>query len=54
MPSRDDEGGHYIACRVKVSDLANLPAFADYPDKIRGKGGYALYEVDKDGKKLSL
>ncbi len=44
--------GVYVACRVKVSDMANLPAFAEYPDKIRAKGGYTLYQVDKNGKEL--
>ncbi len=49
---RDEVDGHYIACRVKVSDMADLPAFAEYPDKIRAKGGYALFEVDKDEKRI--
>jgi hypothetical protein len=48
---RDD--GVYIACKVKVSDLADLPAFAEYPDKIRGKGGYAMYRVDENGKRIA-
>ncbi len=43
--------GVYVACRVKVSDMADLPVFAQYPDKIRAKGGYTLYEVDEDGKR---
>jgi hypothetical protein len=46
---RDD--GVYIACKINVNDLAALPAFAEYPDKIRGKGGYSLYEVDENGAK---
>ena len=49
---RDD--GVYVACRVKVSDIADLPAFADYPDKIRAKGGYTLYEVDENGKNKEI
>jgi len=44
--------GVYVACRVKVSDIASLPAFAEYPDKIRAKGGYALYRVDENGKEI--
>jgi hypothetical protein len=43
--------GVYVTCRVKVSDMADLPAFAEYPDKIRAKGGYTLYEVDGNGKR---
>ena len=43
--------GVYVACKVKVSDMADLPAFAEYPDKIRAKGGKALYEVDENGKR---
>ncbi len=42
----------YIACRVKVSDMADLPAFALYPDKIRAKGGKALYQVDENGDRI--
>ncbi len=44
--------GVYVACRVKVSDMADLPAFAVYPDKIRAKGGYALYRVNDNGEKI--
>ncbi len=44
--------GVYIACRVKVSDMASLPAYARYPDKIRAKGGYALYRVNENGEKI--
>ena len=43
--------GVFVACKVKVSDMADLPAFAQYPDKIRAKGGYTLYEVDEKGDK---
>ncbi len=49
---RDEEV--YIACRVKVPDMADLPAFAQYPDKIRAKGGYALYQVDADGNRIKI
>jgi len=44
--------GTYIACEVSVSDMAGLPAFAQYPDKIRAKGGKALYQVDGECKRL--
>jgi hypothetical protein len=44
--------GLYIACEVKVKDIASLPAFAQYPDKIRAKGGICLYQCDKDGKEI--
>ncbi len=43
--------GVYVACKVKVSDMADLPAFAEYPDKIRAKGGYTMYEVNENGVK---
>jgi len=44
--------GVYMACRVKVSDMADLPAYANYPDKIRAKSGYTLYRVNENGEKL--
>ena len=44
--------GTYVACEVNVADMAGLPAFAEYPDKIRAKGGRALYQVDGEGKRI--
>jgi hypothetical protein len=42
----------YLACQVKVTDIASLPAFAEFPDKIRVRACKPLYQVDKDGNKL--
>ena len=42
----------YVACEVNVSDIADLPAFAQYPDKIRARGGFTLYQCDEKGNKL--
>ena len=42
----------YLACRVNIKDIASLPAFAQYPDKIRVRACTPLYKVDKDGKKI--
>jgi hypothetical protein len=42
----------YLACRVKLSDIAYFPAFAQYPDKIRVRACTPLYRVDEDGKKI--
>ena len=47
-----NDGGLYLACRVKLSDIANLPAYSEYPDKIRVRACMPLYQVDKDGNKL--
>jgi hypothetical protein len=44
----------YLACRVKLSDIADLPAFAEYPDKIRVRACTPLYQVDKEGNKLEV
>ncbi len=44
--------GTYIACKVKVSEMANLPAFAAYLDKIRARGCKVLYRCDEQGKRL--
>ncbi len=44
----------YLACRVKIKDIASLPAFAEYPDKIRVRACTPLYQVDIDGKKLEV
>ena len=50
-PFRDD--GVFVACEVAVKDIANLPAFAQYPDKIRARACKTLYQVDENGKKIS-
>ena len=42
----------YLACRVNIKDIADLPAFAQFPDKIRVRACTPLYRVDKDGNKL--
>ena len=47
-----NDGGNYLACRVKLSDMASFPAFAQYPDKIRVRACVPLYRVDKEGNKL--
>ncbi len=47
-----NDGGLCLACRVKLSDIANLPAFAEYPDKIRVRACIPLYQVNKDGNKI--
>lgn len=46
------DDGNYLACRVNVKDIASLPAFAQYPDKIRVRACTPLYHVDKDGNKI--
>ena len=43
--------GIYLACRVKLSDMASLPAFAEYPDKIRVRACIPLYQVNEKGEK---
>jgi hypothetical protein len=48
-----NDSGTYLACRVKVANISSLPAFAEYPDKIRVKTCKPLYQVDKEGNKLS-
>ena len=45
--------GTYLACRVNLRDIANLPAYAEYPDKIRVRACIPLYQVDIEGKKIS-
>ncbi len=45
--------GLYLACRVRLSDIANLPSYAKYPDKIRVRACVPLYQVDIEGKKVS-
>ena len=47
-----NDAGVYLACRVKLSDIASLPAFARYPDKIRVRACTPLYRVDKEGNKI--
>ncbi len=47
-----NDDGNYLACRVNVKDVASLPAFAQYPDKIRVRACTPLYHVDKDGNKI--
>jgi hypothetical protein len=49
-----NDSGNYLACRVKLSDMANLPAYAQYPDKIRVRACTPLYQVDKEGNKLPV
>ena len=49
-----NDGGIYLACRVKLSDIAPLPAYAEYPDKIRVRACTPLYQVDKEGNKLEV
>jgi hypothetical protein len=49
-----NDSGNYLACRVKLSDIANLPAYAEYPDKIRVRACTPLYQVDKEGNKLEV
>ena len=44
--------GVFIACQVAVKDMAQLPAFAEYPDKIRARACKVLYLVNEDGKRL--
>ncbi len=44
--------GLFIACEVAVKDMAGLPAFAQYPDKIRARACKVLYQVDTNGKKI--
>jgi hypothetical protein len=39
----------YLACQVEISDIACLPAFAQYPDKIRVRACTPLYQVDIEG-----
>ena len=43
----------FVACRVKVSDMAALPAHAVFPDKIRARGCVVLYQCDIEGKRLA-
>jgi hypothetical protein len=42
----------YLACRVKIEDIAALPAFAQYPDKIRVRACTPLYQCDIDGNEI--
>ena len=49
-----NDSGFYLACEVKVTDMASLPAFADFPDKIRVRACMPLYRVDKEGNKIQL
>ena len=49
-----NQSGIYLACRVRLSDIASLPAFAQYPDKIRVRACTPLYQVDKEGNKLPV
>ena len=47
-----NNASNYLACRVKLSDIASLPAFAQYPDKIRVRACKPLYRVDKEGNQI--
>jgi hypothetical protein len=42
----------YLACKVKIKDIASLPAFAEYPDKIRVRACTPLYRCDIEGKEI--
>ena len=42
----------YLACRVNIKDIAPLPAFAQYPDKIRVRACVPLYQCDIDGNEV--
>ena len=46
--------GVLLACSVKLDDIAPLPAFAQYPDKIRVRATVPLYKVDINGKRIDL
>ena len=43
---------HYLACKVKVSDIVIYKNQPEYPDKIRSKQGLVLYECDRWGKRI--
>ncbi len=47
-----NDSGLYLACRVKISDIASLPPCAEYPDKIRVRACVPLYKIDIDGNKI--
>jgi hypothetical protein len=47
-----NDSGHYLACRVAISDIADLPAYAQMPDKIRVRACKPIHRVDKDGNKI--
>jgi hypothetical protein len=47
------DSGNYLACRVNIKDIAPFPAYAQYPDKIRVAACWPLYNVDKDGNKIT-
>ncbi len=42
----------YLACKVNIKDIAQFPAYAEYPDKIRVRACIPLYQVDENGDKL--
>jgi len=46
------DAGLFIACEVAVKDMAILPAFAQYPDKIRARACKVLYQVNEKGVKV--
>ena len=46
------DNGTFIACEVAVKDIAGLPAFAAYPDKIRARACKVLYQVNREGEKI--
>ena len=48
------KNGVFLACRVRVEDIASLPAYARYPDKIRVRACKPLYICDENGKKLEV
>jgi len=45
------EDGIFVACEVAIKDMASLPAFAQYPDKIRARACKVLYQVNDESKK---
>lgn len=49
---KNGEQGVFLACEVKVTDIAPLPAFAEMPDKIRVRACIPLYQVNEQGEKI--
>ena len=48
-----DDSDCYFACSVKVEDIAPLPPYAQYPDKIRVRACTPLYLVNNQGEKIT-
>jgi len=48
---RESDGDRYVACEVAVADIV-VHARAVYPDKIKAPRCKALYEVDREGKRI--